>query len=122
MTQSVPKGGEFLLGRVGTQPMFTVEEFTADELAIGKTSMDFLEGSVLPKANAIEHKDFPTLVALMRKAGETGLLMPTVPEKYDGLGLPERTASLVVEQMSGYGSWSVTYGAHTGQPAATTAL
>ena len=114
MTQSVPKGGEFLLGRVGTQPMFTVEEFTADELAIGKTSMDFLEGSVLPKANAIEHKDFPTLVALMRKAGETGLLMPTVPEKYDGLGLPERTASLVVEQMSGYGSWSVTYGAHTG--------
>ncbi|MFT5433804.1 MAG: alkylation response protein AidB-like acyl-CoA dehydrogenase, partial [Myxococcota bacterium] len=37
-----------------------------------------------------------------------------VPEKWGGLGLPKRVTALVTERMAAYGSFSVTYGAHSG--------
>lgn len=49
----------------------------------------------------------------MRKAGELGLLAIDVPEEYGGLDLPKVISTVVAEELSGSGGFSVTYGAHT---------
>lgn len=113
-SKDAPKGGQFLLEPVGTREFFTMEDFSADELAIGQTVTDFIEGDVLPNAAAMEKKDYEALMKAFRKGGELGLYMTAVPEKWGGLGLPKRVTALVTERMASYGSWSVTYGAHSG--------
>jgi alkylation response protein AidB-like acyl-CoA dehydrogenase len=57
----------------------------------------------------------PELVpALFKKAGELGLLGISVPEVYGGLGMSFNTSMLIADIIGGAGSFSTTYGAHTG--------
>ena len=109
-----PKGGQFLIEPVGTREFFIVEDFTDEELAIGKTVTDFVEGDVLPYREQMEKKDYDRLLKSFKKGGELGLYMTAIPEKWGGLGLPKRVTALVTERMAAYGSFSVTYGAHCG--------
>jgi alkylation response protein AidB-like acyl-CoA dehydrogenase len=51
---------------------------------------------------------------LLRRAGEIGLLAIEVPEAYGGLGLDKATSLLVSERAAKVGSFSVSWGAHTG--------
>jgi alkylation response protein AidB-like acyl-CoA dehydrogenase len=57
----------------------------------------------------------PELVpALFKKAGELGLLGIAVPEEYGGLGMSFNTSMLIADIIGASGSFSTTYGAHTG--------
>ncbi|WP_411026051.1 acyl-CoA dehydrogenase family protein, partial [Salmonella sp. s55055] len=47
------------------------------------------------------------------KAGEQGLLGIEVPEEYGGLDLSKTISTVVAEELSPTGGFSVTYGAHT---------
>jgi alkylation response protein AidB-like acyl-CoA dehydrogenase len=110
----VPAGGSFLFETVGSRRFLSPERFTPEQRQFFATALAFMKGDVLPNAERLEHKDFPLLVSLLRKAGELGLLMASIPPHHGGLGLDEATAMLIGEAGARYGSWSVTYGAHVG--------
>jgi alkylation response protein AidB-like acyl-CoA dehydrogenase len=110
----VPVGGAFLFNDVGSVLITTPELFTEEQRLYLKTALQFSIEQVLPQAEKIEAKDNALLRDLLGRAGELGLLMIDIPEAYGGLGLDKTTSLLIAEAMSMQGSWSVTFGAHTG--------
>jgi long-chain-acyl-CoA dehydrogenase len=73
--------------------------YTADHEAFRQTVRSFLQKEGVPNVNDWEKnrlvpKDF------WRKAGEIGMLCPTVPEEYGGLGLDFGYNAIVDEEMS----------------------
>ncbi len=108
----LPRGGQFLTEPAGRFATFAPEQFTAEELAIGRTAADFMEKEVLPYVERFEKKDYERLLESFKSGGELGLYMTSIPEEWGGLGLPRTVTSLVNEQLAKYGTFSVTYGAH----------
>lgn len=106
-------GGQFLLDKTGSQGFFTPEQYSKDELEFAATARRFVEREVIPHVKALENKDFVLGKKLLQRAGELGLLMTGVPEAYGGLGLPHRVSGMLSEAVSGYGGFSVSFGAHT---------
>jgi alkylation response protein AidB-like acyl-CoA dehydrogenase len=111
---SVAAGGSWLVDPAGSAPQFTGADFTDDDLLYAKTAEDFVRNEVLPRLDAIEAKEEGLMPALLRRAGELGLLMIDVPEAYGGLGLSKTTSMLVSERGALCASFSVSWGAHTG--------
>src|SRR5207237_9860832 len=68
----------------------------------------------LARLDELEAKEEGLMPALLRRAGELGLLMIDVPERYGGLGLRKTTSMLVSERGALCASFSVSWGAHTG--------
>src|SRR6185312_550472 len=62
----------------------------------------------------IEAKKEGLMPALLKRAGDLGLLMVDIPEAYGGLGLHKTTSMLVSERGALCASFSVSWGAHTG--------
>ncbi len=108
------RGGGFLLEETPVQEAFTPEDFTDEHKMLARSADEFMEREVLPNTERIEAQDFELLRSLMKKAGELGLLAADVPEKYGGLELDKVSSMLIAEKMSKQGSFSVTWGAHTG--------
>jgi alkylation response protein AidB-like acyl-CoA dehydrogenase len=107
-------GGGFLIEPVSPEQALAPEEFTEEQRQVAATAGQFLREEVLPRAEELEHQAPGLSVALLRKAGELGLLAVTLPEQYGGLAMDEITDLLVAENLSGYASFSTTYGAHAG--------
>ncbi|MBK7858192.1 MAG: acyl-CoA dehydrogenase family protein [Archangiaceae bacterium] len=114
MADSNPTGGEFLLRDVGQTRIMAPEQLSAEQKAYWETAHRFSRTEVLPKSAQLEKKDFGLMRDLLKKAGEIGLLGIEIPEAYGGLGLGVTTSCLVAEAKTLYGSWSVTFGGHTG--------
>lgn len=108
------KGGGFLLEQIQPEETFAPEDFSEEQQMIAQTVEDFMEQEVLPLVPRIEEKELQCTVDLLRKAGELGLCGVEVPEKYGGLGLDKTSAMLVVEKMTKYASFAVSFGGHTG--------
>jgi alkylation response protein AidB-like acyl-CoA dehydrogenase len=111
---SVPQGGGFLFQEAGRTRVTTPETFTEEQRLLHKTALQFCREQVLPQADAIEAKTPGLLRSLLGKAGELGLLMVDIPERFGGLGGDKTTSLLMAEANSLMGSWSVTFAAHTG--------
>src|SRR5215467_13729299 len=107
-------GGIWLVEPLGASPQFTGADFTEDDLLYAKTAEDFVRHEVLTRLDEIEDKAEGLMPALLRRAGELGLLMIDVPERYGGLGLRKTTSMLVSERGALCASFSVSWGAHTG--------
>jgi alkylation response protein AidB-like acyl-CoA dehydrogenase len=107
-------GASWLIEPVGAAPQFTGAAFTDTDLLYAKTAEDFVRGEVLPRIDEIEAKQEGLMPALLKRAGELGLLMVDVPEAYGGLGLHKTTSMLVSERGALCASFSVSWGAHTG--------
>ena len=84
---SVAPGASWLVAPVGAHPQFTGADFTDDDLLYAKTAEDFVRDEVLPRLDEIEAKKEGLMPALLKRAGELGLLMIDIPEAYGGLGL-----------------------------------
>jgi len=110
----LPPGGGFLLAEVGAASIHTPDSFTSDQRDFFRTARKFGLERVVPAADAIEAKDFPTVRRLFREAGELGLLSLDVPEEHGGLAQDVTTSVLVAEAMTVLGSWSVMFGAQVG--------
>jgi alkylation response protein AidB-like acyl-CoA dehydrogenase len=108
------KGGGFLLEEIQPEETFAPEDFSEEQRMIAQTVEDFMDQEVLPLIPRIEGKELQCTVDLLRKAGELGLCGVEVPEKYGGLGLDKTSAMLVVEKMTKYASFAVSFGGHTG--------
>jgi Acyl-CoA dehydrogenases len=104
-----------LLGSPAPADIFTPEDLTDEQRLIGETAAGFVKNEVVPLLDKIENREHEHSVALMRRAGELGLLGVDIPPEYDGLGLTTTTSTLITEIMGRYAqSFSLTFGAHTG--------
>ncbi|RDW20928.1 acyl-CoA dehydrogenase family protein [Oceanobacillus chungangensis] len=108
------KGAAFLVEDLTADDIITPEDFTEEQKMIAKTTEDFIVGEVLPKVEQLEKQEFEHSVALLKKAGELGLLGADVPEEYGGLGLDKISSALITEKFSLAGGFSITHGAHVG--------
>ncbi|QXE91999.1 acyl-CoA dehydrogenase family protein [Geomonas subterranea] len=114
MAARIFKGAEFLITETGKDEIFVPEDFTDEQRQIGATTEQFVANEVIPAREEIEHQNFEKVVQLLRRCGELGLLMIDVPEEYGGLELDKATSMLAAEKISGSGSFSVAYSAHSG--------
>jgi alkylation response protein AidB-like acyl-CoA dehydrogenase len=110
----LPAGGGFLLVPCGSEPVRTPEDVADDLREFYRLAERFAVERVVANADRIERKDFALLRALLREAGDLGLLALDVPEAYGGLAQPLSAGMLVAEAMARNGSWSVTFGAQVG--------
>ncbi|MCB9732824.1 MAG: acyl-CoA dehydrogenase family protein [Deltaproteobacteria bacterium] len=110
----VREGGSFLFDRAGEHRIFTPEDLTDEQRHIRNAARQFADRSVLPRIDAIEGKEPGLMRALLEEAGELGLLMLDIPEKYGGLEQDKTTTMLVTETLTRCASFAVSLGAHVG--------
>jgi alkylation response protein AidB-like acyl-CoA dehydrogenase len=108
------RGGSFLIAQSDPKSVFTPEDFGEEQRLFAKTAEDFVVGEVLANLERTEAKEEGAMVGLLKKAGELGLLMIDIPEKYGGLELDKATSMLVSEVISMGGAFATTYGGHVG--------
>lgn len=114
MSERIFKGGEYLVAEISCDEIFTPEDFTDEQRAIGETTEQFVENEILPHIEEIDQQNFDLVVEGMQKCGELGLLMIDAPEEYGGLELDKATSMLVGEKIANSGSFSVAFACHTG--------
>ena len=109
------KGGEFIVRDTTAQEVFIPEEFTEEQKMMAQACQDFIDTEITPNAELIDSMKDPEIVPrIFKKAGDLGLLGISVPESYNGLGMSFNTGMLIADIVGAAGSFSTTYGAHTG--------
>lgn len=111
---SLLKGGEWLIKESGFRETFIPEDFTEEQIMVRDMCLQFLQTEVIPLVERIDKLEPGLMPALMEKAGELGLLGPSVPEELGGLGKDFVTSTLVSEGLGGGYSFSVAMSAHAG--------
>ena len=114
VTAKPAKGGSFLLEERNPSDVFTPEDLSEEQRQIAKTAAEFTLNEVLPAAADIEAKKLDVTKALLRKAGELGLMGVDVPEVYGGLEMDKVTSAVIAESISKLASFSVAFSAHVG--------
>jgi len=112
--EKILHGGAYLFRDTPPSAVFTPEDFTEEQVALGETTEQFLRNEVLPHVERLENHDFELMVSLLRRFGELGLLMIDAPEEYGGLELSKTTSLVAAEKASMYGGFSTAYAAHSG--------
>jgi alkylation response protein AidB-like acyl-CoA dehydrogenase len=109
------QGGEFLIKDVLSSDIFIPEQFTEEQRMMAQACQDFIDTEITPNIEEIDSMKNPDLVpSIFKKAGELGLLGITVPEQYGGMGMSFNSSMLIADIIGAAGSFSTTYGAHTG--------
>jgi alkylation response protein AidB-like acyl-CoA dehydrogenase len=108
------KGAEFLVAGATAADVFTPEDLSDEQRQIADTADAFVKSEVLPLYDRLEHQEPGLLAALMKKAGDAGLLMIDTPQAYGGLELDKVTSVLTADRMGAAGAFSVAFSAHTG--------
>jgi alkylation response protein AidB-like acyl-CoA dehydrogenase len=113
-TKPTEAGTAFLTTPVSesADKIFTLEQRDEEQRWIEESSATFVEREVLPKVEAIDHQEPGVMPALLKQAGEQGLLSVDVPEQYGGAELGLLTSALVASAQR-EASFSVAFGAHT---------
>ena len=79
-TQTIARGGSFLIDTPEPEQVFTPEDFSEEALLLAQTTREFVAKEIEPEIDRLEAKDNDFMVELMQKAGEIGLLAADVPE------------------------------------------
>jgi alkylation response protein AidB-like acyl-CoA dehydrogenase len=111
---SIIKGAEWLIKQGNAFETFTPEDYTEEQLMVRDMCLQFLHTEVLPIIDRIDKMEPGLMPHLMEKAGEQGLLGPSIPEEFGGLGKDFVTSTLVSEGLGGGFSFSVAMSAHAG--------
>ncbi len=107
-------GGSFLLEDRAPDEIFTPEDFTDEHRQIARTTEEFALKEIVPMADRIEHKDWALTREILKKASDLGLTSADVPEQYGGMEMDKVSSAIITENVSRNGSFSVSWGAHTG--------
>ncbi len=113
-TRKLIKGAEYLITGTPAADVFTPEDFTEEQRAIADTTVAFVRDEVHPVFERLEHQEPGLAAALIKKAGDAGLLMIDAPQEYGGLELDKVTSVLAADRMGAAGSFAVSYSAHSG--------
>lgn len=113
-TQSMLKGGEFLIRPVEYQDIFIPEEFGEEARMIAESCQDFLEAEIFPNLDRIDQQEDGLMATLLKKAGDLGLLGLSIPEQYGGFEQPFLNVMRANEALGAGYSYSVAIMAHTG--------
>ncbi len=113
-SQTVLKGGEWLIKTSLPADVFTPESFSEEQKMIIDMCTQFLDTEVFTILDRIDSMEEGLMKSLLLKAGEQGLLATSFPEAYGGLGKDFITATLINEYMGAGHSFSVAVAAHTG--------
>ena len=113
--RTLPAGGAFLIESVTEREPFIYEDFSADELGLAQHRRGVRpQGGDCRISTRSRAKQEGLMPALLKRAGELGLLMVEVPTEYGGLGLHKTVAVLVAASASECASFSTAMTAHTG--------
>src|SRR3979409_571453 len=96
-TQTLFKGGEWLIKESNAFDTFTPEDFNEEQLMVKDMCIQFLNSEVIPIVDRMDKMEAGLMPSLMVKAGEQGLLGASVPEALGGLGKDFITSTLVNE-------------------------
>src|SRR5580698_11595632 len=107
-------GGSFLIEERAPDDIMTPEDFSEEQRQIARTASDFARNEVVPAAEAIEAKHFDVTRALLKKAGDLGLMAVDIPEAYGGLAMDKVTSAIVADHLSELASFTVAFSAHFG--------
>ena len=113
-TNTLLKGGEWLIKESNAFETFTPEDYTEEQLMVRDMCIQFLQTEIIPIVDRIDKMEPGLMPSLMEKAGEQGLLGASVPEELGGLGKDFVTSTLVSEGLGGGYSFSVAMSAHAG--------
>jgi len=113
-TQTLLKGGEWIIRETVPANVFTPEDFNEEQKMVMDMCLSFLDSEIYPVLDRIDHLEPGLMPSLMDKAGALGLLGSTIPETYGGLGKDFITGTIVNEGLGGGHSFSVAISAHTG--------
>ena len=108
---NVHRGASWLLEETEPSSVFTPEKLSEEHRLMAQTVDEFVEAEVLPQIDQLETKDWTLARALIRRAGELGLLGLSVPEQYGGLDLDKVSALVVSERIARSASLGAAYGA-----------
>ena len=115
MSNKAINGAEFLIRKTAAEDIFIPEEFSEEQRMMAQACQDFIDLEILPISDEIDSmKDHDLVPRILKKAGEMGLLGISVPEMYGGMGMSFNTSMLIADIIGSAGSFSTTYGAHTG--------
>jgi len=114
VSQSLHRGGSFLLTTVTPDDVFTPADLNDDQRLIGRTAAEFVEKEVVPAIPELEQHKEGLMAQMLKKAGEIGLLGGGIPETYGGSGLDKVSATVLAEGLSAYASFAVSHGGHAG--------
>jgi len=115
MSNKAINGAEFLVRKTAAEDIFIPEEFSEEQRMMAQACQDFIDLEILPISDEIDSmKDHDLVPRILKKAGEMGLLGISVPEMYGGMGMSFNTSMLIADIIGSAGSFSTTYGAHTG--------
>ena len=114
ITQTTPKGGEWLIKESDPADSFFPEDFSEEQKMIRDMCAQFLKAEVLPTLDRIDDMEPGLMRSLLEKAGGQGLLAASFPEQYGGLGKDFITSTIINEYLGAGHSFSVAIAAHTG--------
>lgn len=107
-------GGSFVIEDFDYRDIVTPEDFTEEQRMIAETTVQFVEGEVVPRDEQVEKLDYGLTVELLRKSGDLGLLGADVPEAYGGMGLDKVSTTLINEKLTKASAFALSFGAHVG--------
>jgi alkylation response protein AidB-like acyl-CoA dehydrogenase len=114
-SSSYPTGGQFLLQDTAPADVFTPEDFDETQRMLAQAARDFITQKVDPVIDQLEYKGDTSLgEGLLKAAGEMGLLMIDVPQRFGGMGANKATVMIVSEIVAWAGSFAVSHGAQSG--------
>ena len=112
-TMTTVRGGAWLIEEA-TEPVFTPERLSDEHKLIRQTADEFIASEVLPALERLEQKDWALARALVRRAGDLGLLGTDAPESFGGVELDKISSIVVGEAVGRAASFATTFGAQTG--------
>jgi alkylation response protein AidB-like acyl-CoA dehydrogenase len=114
VSQSVNRGGAFLVAPIAPAEIFTPADVTDDQRLIGQTASEFVTKEILPLIPELEKHKEGLMAQALKKAGEIGLLGAGIPEIYGGSELDKISATVLTEKISVYASFAVAFGGTSG--------
>ncbi len=114
VSQSVNRGGAFLLTPISPAEIFTPADVTDDQRLVGQTAAEFVAKEIVPLIPDLEKHKEGLMAHALKKAGEIGLLGAGIPEAYGGSELDKIAATVLTEKISTYASFAVAFGGTSG--------